>query len=94
MVKLICRSGSIDGKPSRCRNKTVQFDLDISGSPSDSNNSNLSHGTNATSSSDGGMDFAEGSMDFYNVSMIASMGSTFCVTKEATYPYRYDEIYI
>ncbi|KAJ9598147.1 hypothetical protein L9F63_026746, partial [Diploptera punctata] len=82
------RSGSIDGKPSRCRNRTVQFDLDASGSPSDSNNSNLSHGTNATSSSEGGMDFAEYTMDFYNASMLASMGSTFCVTKEATYPYR------
>ena len=85
----IYRSGSIEGKPGRFRNRTVQFDLDASGSPSDSNNSNLSHGTNATSSSDGGVDFSDCPVDFYNASMIASMGS-FCVTKETTYPYRYD----
>jgi hypothetical protein len=61
-----------------------------SSSPSDSNNSNLSHGTaTTTSSSDGGLELTECPMvDFYSASAIASMGSTFYSSKESTYPYR------
>lgn len=81
------RSGSVEGKPFRFHNRTVQFDLESS-SPSDSNNSNLSHGTTATSSSDGGTEPIECSVDFYSASMIARMGSTLCTYKESTYPYR------
>lgn len=88
-VFLFCRSGSVEGKPFRFRNRTVQFDLESS-SPSDSNNSNLSHGTTATSSSDGGTEPMYCSVDFYSASMIARMGSTLCTYKESTYPYRYD----
>ncbi|XP_033609208.1 mitogen-activated protein kinase kinase kinase 4 isoform X3 [Cryptotermes secundus] len=81
-------SGSIEGKPFRFHNRTIQFDVDSS-SPSDSNNSNLSHGTTTTSSSDGGMELtACPVIDFYSASAIASMGSTFCSSKESTYPYR------
>jgi hypothetical protein len=85
---MFCSSGSVEGKPFRFHNRTVQFDVDSS-SPSDSNNSNSSHGTTATSSSDGGMELTECPMvDFYSASVIASMGSTFCTSKESTYPYR------
>ena len=86
---LFCRSGSVEGKPFRFHNRTVQFDLESS-SPSDSNNSNLSHGTTATSSSDGGMEPVGCSVDFYSAAVIAHMGSTLCTYKESTYPYRYD----
>jgi hypothetical protein len=79
----------VEGKPFRFHNRTVQFDLESS-SPSDSNNSNLSHGTTATSSSDGGTEPVDCSVDFYSAAVIARMGSTLCTYKESTCPYRYD----
>jgi hypothetical protein len=88
-VFLFCRSGSVDGKPFRFLNRTVQFDLESS-SPSDSNNSNLSHSTTTTSSSDGTAELTGCPMDFYNASVIARMGPTLFAYKESTYPYRYD----
>jgi hypothetical protein len=84
---LFCRSASVEGKPYRFHSRTVQFDLDSS-SPSDSNNSNLSHGTTTTSSSDGGIELTECPVGFYSASVIASMGLTFCTYKESPYPYR------
>jgi hypothetical protein len=86
---LFFRSGSVEGKPFRFHNRTVQFDLESS-SPSDSNNSNLSRGTTTTSSSDGGMELTGCPVDFYSASVIARIGSTLCTYKESTYPYRYD----
>ncbi|XP_069698248.1 mitogen-activated protein kinase kinase kinase 4 isoform X1 [Periplaneta americana] len=81
------RSASVEGRPFRFRNRTVHFDVDSS-SPSDSNNSNLSHGTNTTSSSEGGMDLPDCPVEFYSASMIASMVSTSYSYKESIYPYR------